>query len=158
DRVARESIEYLYEIFRRRPARGEKLGALAWHLGTGYFVKAMREVKRRFDAIEVDRLRVKPIVKITGEFYLQTVEGAPNYNIPRWLAAEGADVYPAASTIWRDYLMRLAAQEFEDHIGIPPKARLKLGGIRLGQTLLRWTHARMRAALGNVPRGLPDQY
>ena len=29
-------------------------------------------------------------VKITGEFYLQTVEGDPNYNIHRWLEAEGA--------------------------------------------------------------------
>ena len=37
---------------------------------------------RKFDAIEVDRLRVKPIVKITGEFYLQTVEGDPQLQHP----------------------------------------------------------------------------
>ena len=157
-RVARESIEHLYEVFLKRPRRGKKWGALAWHLGTGYFAKAMREVRRRFDAIEVDRLRVKPVVKITGEFYLQTVEGDPNYNIHRWLEAEGAEVYPAAITIWLDYLMRLAGQEFEDHIGIDKHARLKLGGIRAGQGLLRWTHARMRRAMGDVPHELPDQY
>ena len=34
----------------------------------------MTAVRRRFAEVEVDRLRMKPIVKITGEFYLQTVE------------------------------------------------------------------------------------
>ena len=158
EKAARESVEYLYEVFRKRPRRGAKWGSLAWHLATPYFANAMKEVRRRFDAVEVDRLRVKPLVKITGEFYLQTVEGAPNYNIHRWLEAEGAEVYPAAITVWLDYLMRLAGQDFEDHIGIDRHARLKLAGIRTGQGLLRWTHGRMRGALGNVPRKLPDQY
>jgi predicted nucleotide-binding protein (sugar kinase/HSP70/actin superfamily) len=157
-RVSRECIEYLYEVFRKRPRRGEQWASLAWHLATPYFRNAMVEVRRRFDAIEVDRLRVKPVVKITGEFYLQTVEGDPNYNIHRWLETEGAEVYPAAITIWLDYLMRLAAQEFEDHIGLERHARLKLAAIRAAQALLRWTHGRMRAALGGVPRELPDQY
>lgn len=158
EKAARESIEHLYEVFRKRPWRGRKWGSLAWHLATGYFARAMREVRQRFDEVEVDRLRVKPVVKITGEFYLQTVEGDPNYNIHRWLEAEGGEVYPAAITIWLDYLMRLAAQNFEDHAGIERHARLKLAGIRAGQALLRWTHARMRRALDDVPRPLPDQY
>lgn len=157
-RVSRDCIEYLYEVLRKRPRRGEKWGALAWHVLTPYFRNAMAEVRRRFDAIEVDRLRVKPLVKITGEFYLQTVEGDPNYNIHRWLEAEGAEVYPAAITIWLDYLMRLAGQELEDHIGIDRHARMKLAGIRAGQAILRWTYNRMRSALGGVPRELPDQY
>jgi len=157
-RVAKESVEYLYRAFLDRPRRGKKWGALAWHVATPYFVNAMREVRRRFDQIEVDRLRVKPLVKITGEFYLQTVEGDPNYNIHRWLEAEGAEVYPAAITIWLDYLMRLAGQEFEDHIGIERYARLKLAGIKVGQGGLRWTYARMRHALGDVPHEMPDQY
>jgi predicted nucleotide-binding protein (sugar kinase/HSP70/actin superfamily) len=54
--------------------------------------------------------------------------------------------------------MRLAAQEFEDHVGIERHARLKLAGMRAAQALLRWTYNRMRAALGAVPRELPDQY
>jgi predicted nucleotide-binding protein (sugar kinase/HSP70/actin superfamily) len=158
ERVSREAVEYVYDVFRNRPWRGRKWSTLAWHLGTNYFAAAMREVRRRFDRIEVDRLRVRPLVKITGEFYLQTVEGDPNYNIHRWLEAEGAEVYPAAITIWLDYLMRLAGQEFEDHIGLDRHARLKLAGIRAGQALLRWTHGRMRRAMGEVPREMPDQY
>jgi predicted nucleotide-binding protein (sugar kinase/HSP70/actin superfamily) len=157
-RVSRECIEHLYEVFRRRPWRGAGWGSALWHVATPYFARAMREVRRRFAAIEVDRLRVKPLVKITGEFYLQTVEGEPNYNIHRWLESEGAEVYPAGITIWLDYLMRHAGQDFEDHIGVDRYARLKLGGIRAGQTLLNWTHARMRRALGGVPREMPDQY
>ena len=98
-------------------------------------------------------------MKITGEFYVQTVEGAPNYNIHRWLEAEGAEVYPAAITIWIDYLLRFAGQDVEDHIGIDRYARLKLAGIRTAQGLLRWTYDRMRRAHGRRARmTLPDQY
>jgi predicted nucleotide-binding protein (sugar kinase/HSP70/actin superfamily) len=158
EKAARESVEYLYEVFRKRPRRGEKWGSLAWHLVTPYFVNAMKEVRRRFDEVEVDRLRVKPIVKITGEFYLQTVEGDPNYNIHRWLEAEGAEVYPAAIAIWLDYLMRLAGQDFEDHIGIQKHARLKFRGIRTGQAALRWIYRRARRSLGDAPHAIPDQY
>lgn len=158
DRVSREAVEYLYEVFRNRPLRGNKWGALAWHLTTGYFTKAMREVRRRFDRIEVDRLRVKPLVKITGEFYLQTVEGEPNYNIHRWLESEGAEVYPTSISIWIDYLWRLAEQDAEDHIGIARGARRKLLGVRINQLVLRSTYSRMRRALGNMPREMLDQY
>jgi hypothetical protein len=54
--------------------------------------RALGEIHRKFSTIEVDRQRVKPAVKIPGEFYLQTVEGDPNYNIHRWLKAEGAQI------------------------------------------------------------------
>jgi predicted nucleotide-binding protein (sugar kinase/HSP70/actin superfamily) len=106
----------------------------------------------------VDRLRVKPVVKITGEFYLQTVEGAPNHDIHRWLEREGAEVYPAAITVWLDYLLRHAGQKAEDHIGLERGARRKAAGVRAGHALLRWTYDRMRRAAGGVPRVLPDQY
>ena len=156
-RAAKDSTEILYQAFRQRPKRGEKWGALAWHLATPYFVDVMKRVRRRFDEVEVDRLRMKPLVKITGEFYLQTVEGDPNYNIHRWLEGEGAEVYPAAITIWFDYLMRLAAQEFEDRIGVSRGARLKAGAIHAAQGLLRWTYGRMARALNGVPHDMPEQ-
>jgi predicted nucleotide-binding protein (sugar kinase/HSP70/actin superfamily) len=158
ERVARESVEHLFETFRKSPVRGKKWSAPVWYLMSDYFKQALREVHRRFEGIEVDRLRVKPVVKITGEFYLQTVEGDPNYNIHHWLEAEGAEVYPAAITIWLDYLMRLAGQDYEDHIGIDRLARLKLGGIKTGMRLLRRTYDGMRRALGDLPHEMPDQY
>lgn len=158
DRVVRAAIDDLHRVFRERPRRGGRgVGSALWHLGTGYFVEAMRDVRRRFDAIELDRLRVKPVVKITGEFYMQTVEGEPNHNIHRWLEAEGAEVYPAAITVWLDYLMRLAVQDHDDRIGIKPGARRNAAMLRLAQQLLVWTHGRMRNALGGAPRTLPPQ-
>jgi predicted nucleotide-binding protein (sugar kinase/HSP70/actin superfamily) len=158
ERVVKESIEHLYEAFRDSPVNGKKWTTPLWYLMSDYYVQALRDVRRRFDEIEVDRLRVKPVVKITGEFYLQTVEGDPNYNIHRWLEAEGAEVYPAAITIWLDYLMRHAGQDYEDHIGIDRMARLKLGGVRTGMKLLRRTYDSMRRALGDLPHEMPDQY
>ena len=158
ERVSRECIELLYETFRDRPVRSGKWGAAAWHIATPYFVKTLEEVHRRFGRIEVDRLRVKPVVKITGEFYLQTVEGEPNYNIHRWLESEGAEVYPAAVAIWLDYLLRMAAQQAEDRIGVVRHARLKRATLRAAQGLLRWSYNRMRRALGNLPHEMPDQY
>jgi predicted nucleotide-binding protein (sugar kinase/HSP70/actin superfamily) len=158
DRVVRESIDELAEAFRRRPRRGKKTGSLLWHLATPYFVRALRNVLRKFEAIEVDKLQPKPLVKITGEFYLQTVEGDPNYNIHRWLEAEGAEVCPAPIVVWLDYLFRVHIQQLEDYVGIDRMARFKLARARLLQKALGWTYNRMRAALGNIPHEIPDQY
>jgi predicted nucleotide-binding protein (sugar kinase/HSP70/actin superfamily) len=158
DEVVRECVDHLAEVFRKRPHRGAKWSAVAWHLSTGYFVKALREVFKRFEAIDVDRLQVKPVVKITGEFYLQTVEGDPNYNIHRWLEQEGAEVYPAAIAVWLDYLIRVQVQAMEDYVGIDRGARAKVAALRAVQRIYAWSYNRLRAALGNIPHEMPDQY
>ncbi len=154
--VVKESVEVLYQAFRARPQKGPWQSVL-WYLTTGYFARVMRRIRAKFDAIEVDRLRVKPTVKITGEFYLQTVEGDPNYNIHRWLEAEGAEVYPAGITVWMDYLLRLGLQRFEDYSGIEKGARLKLGIGRAVQAIYRATFNRLRRAMGNLPHDIPYQ-
>jgi predicted nucleotide-binding protein (sugar kinase/HSP70/actin superfamily) len=155
--VVEESIDDLSEVFRNRPRLTPKR-SLLWHLTTPYFARALRRVHDRFAEIEVDRLRVKPKVKITGEFYLQTVEGEPNYNIHRWLESEGAEVYPAAITIWMDYLLRMGLQRFEDYSGIEKGARLKLGLGRLAQGIYRLNVNRLRRAMGNLPHDIPSQF
>src|SRR6266704_7142276 len=157
DAVARESIEYLFQVFRDRPKRSA-YRSLVWHLTSSYFTKALREIHRKFSTIEVDRLRVKPTVKITGEFYLQTVEGDPNYNIHRWLESEGAEVYPAPVAVWFDYWMRFYVQIFEDYRGIDRFAGAKITSVKALQRAFRWTYNRLRAALNTIPHELPDQY
>jgi predicted nucleotide-binding protein (sugar kinase/HSP70/actin superfamily) len=158
DAAVKESVELLAAAFENRPHKGEKWGALVWHLSTNYFVKALREVFARFEAIEVDRLQPKPVVKITGEFYLQTVEGDPNYNIHRWLESEGAEVYPAPVAVWLDYLIRFQVQAIEDYVGVDRSARAKMAGLKAIQRVFGWTYNRMRAALGDIPHEMPDQY
>jgi predicted nucleotide-binding protein (sugar kinase/HSP70/actin superfamily) len=158
DRVLRESVEYLYEVFRRRPVRGKRWSALAWHVLTRYFTDALGEVKKKWDAIEVDRLRVKPKVKITGEFWLQTHEGDGNYNIKRWLEQEGAEVVAPPIAVWLDYWMRFYVGELEEHRRTDRYAGLKMRAIKTLQWIFRTTYNRLRKSLGYLPNELPDQY
>ncbi len=157
DRVVKEGVELLCEAFRRRPAVRGHWRNMAWHVATDYFRKPLREICRRFGAIAVDRLRPKPIVMITGEFYLQTVEGEPNYNLHRWLEQEGAEVHPAPVAIWLDYLIRVHRQAAEDHFGIDRTARWHAFQARSLDLLLRVSYGRLRRACGSLPHAIPSQ-
>ena len=158
DRVLKESVEELYLAFKNRPKKDGKLTAVAWHLLTGYFTGALRDVKKRWDAIEVDRLLVKPRVKITGEFWLQTHEGEGNYNIKRWLEREGAEVIPPPIAVWLDYLFFFSQMRLEERLASGDKTvKGKIRTIRLTRRFFRWTHNRLRRALGNLPVPLADQ-
>ena len=158
DQVLRESVEYLYEVFRRRPAHNKRWSTVTWHILTNYFTNALREVKRKWDGLQVDRLRVKPKVKITGEFWLQTHEGDGNYNIKRWLEEEGAEVVAPPIAIWLDYWMRFYVAEFEDRKKVDRYAPLKIQALRTLQWVFRSTYNRLRKSLGYLPNELPDQY
>jgi len=159
DEVLRESIEYMWEAFRNRPIKeGNKWRILAWHLFSDYFTDALREVKKKWDAIEVDRLQVKPKVKITGEFWLQTHEGDGNYNIKRWLEEEGAELIPPPIAVWLDYLLRSNTEKILDKKLIDKRAPLKVKVIRSLQRLYGWNFNRLRKALGYLPYEMPDQY
>ncbi|RMH79445.1 MAG: hypothetical protein D6674_07885 [Acidobacteria bacterium] len=157
DRVVRESIELLYEKLKSRPIKGKKLLSLAWHVVTDYFVKALREVRELWDGVEVDRLRVKPRVKITGEFWLQTHEGDGNYNIKRWLEKEGAEVIPPPIAVWMDYLINMELFKLEDSKGYVKKYHLKKFAIGTIASLYKLVYNRLRKALNYIPNPLPDQ-
>ena len=157
DKALKESIEYLYQVFKERPYKGKVYGVMAWHYFTRYFTKALREVLKKWDAVEVDRLRVKPKVKITGEFWVQTHEGDGNYNIKRWLEQENAEVIVPPIAVWFDYLMQFAANGYEDQIGVKKGSRLKLFGIHLLKRIYRRAYDRLRRTLNNLPQEMPDQ-
>jgi len=55
--------------------------------------------------IEYDFTRVKPIVKITGEFWAQTTEGDGNLNMHRFLEDNGAQVIPEPLSNWIMYIL-----------------------------------------------------
>ncbi len=152
DRVLKDATERMYQAFRNRPTSKTKVGAALWHLLTGHFTGALRDVKRMFDAIEVDRLRVKPVVKITGEFWLQTHEGEGNYNMKRWLEQEGAEVIPPPVCVWLDYLLHQASRKLADK-GDKKKSRQ----IRWIRSAYRWVYNRMRKAVDGVPAAMVDQ-
>ncbi len=86
-----------YEFF-SRARRGHVadvvsiLGKIRYHLGARDWRKALARARNRLDEVEVDWLRVKPVVKVTGEFYSAISEGDANYNLYRFLESEGAEV------------------------------------------------------------------
>jgi predicted nucleotide-binding protein (sugar kinase/HSP70/actin superfamily) len=157
DQVLRESADYLYEVFRKRPIQKNKWGVLAWHFLTDYFADAMREVRKKWDSIEVDRLQVKPKIKITGEFWLQTHEGDGNYNIKNWLEQEGAEVLPPPVSVWLGYLLHTPIWRLEKKKGAEKRVGLKIAMIRGIERLYVGTYNRMRKAMSKVPYELPDQ-
>ena len=74
--------------------------------------------------IEVDRLRVKPIVKITGEFWAQTTEGDGNFNMFHFLEREGAQVLVEPIGTWIMYMIHQVIQKYNDFKGLEEGAVL----------------------------------
>jgi predicted nucleotide-binding protein (sugar kinase/HSP70/actin superfamily) len=126
------------------------------------------------DDVEVDRLRVKPVVKITGEFWAQTTESDGNFGMFGFLEREGAHVLVEPLGGWILYLlhsMRARLPLRRGGGGAPDgplvervRQRLRddrwLAGrwllLEVGERLYRHLYDRVRRSLG-VVHGLVDQ-
>ena len=200
DRVFEEAVDELARMLReRRPfeileatsgwlreylSRPEKkklkntlntLGKIREHLYGKTYIEALEACRARLDAIEVDRLRVKPIVKITGEFWAQTTEGDGNFNMFRFLEREGAQVLVEPIATWVAYLLYQAkynaqrqkkvdgyAQHIEWHhfrkrFAIEMKYRKKVLGLRAGEVLWEHFYHRVIRMLGGITHELVPQ-
>ncbi|HOL71571.1 MAG TPA: hypothetical protein PLA43_01530 [Bryobacteraceae bacterium] len=189
DRVLKDSVERLAEVFRtRRPWQlGAKLngrlksateyaGKFLHQLLSDEYTRVLQECRDRFDSIEVDRLRVKPIVKITGEFWAQTTEGDGNFNMFRFLEREGAQVLVEPVGTWITYMLHQVVQKYRDRKGLdegaalPPiwrvdkRARIeldyrrKVAKLKLAEAIFRREYHRVVKALGGLAHELVDQY
>ena len=78
------------------------------HLRGREYRIALAAARARLDRVEVDRLRVKPVVRITGEFWAATTEGAGNFDMFRFLEREGAEVRIDPIGGWVMYLLHQA--------------------------------------------------
>ncbi|HVX66660.1 MAG TPA: hypothetical protein VHA11_08670 [Bryobacteraceae bacterium] len=192
DRALEAALEQVREVFRTR--QPWKLGSnLAKYLGgfkdtaeyMGKFVNQLKsdeytsvleKCRDRFDQIEVDRLRVKPIVKITGEFWAQTTEGDGNFNMFRFLQKEGAQVLVEPIGTWITYMIHQVVQKYGDAKGLeegatlPPvwqvnkRARIevgyraKLAKLKLAEAIFKREYHRVVEALGGLAHHLVDQY
>ena len=81
------------------------------HLKGKEFRDALSRCRKRMDGIAIDRTRLKPVVKVVGEFWAQTTEGGGNYRIFDFLEKEGAEVQPEAIGTWLAYLMAHARMQ-----------------------------------------------
>jgi predicted nucleotide-binding protein (sugar kinase/HSP70/actin superfamily) len=151
------------------------LGKIREHLFGTVYVDALHQVKELIDTIEVDRTRIKPIVKITGEFWAQTTEGDGNFNMFAFLEREGAQVLPEPIATWAAYLMyqgkynherRKAVEEHQRQLAwwnLKDRAKLELkyagkfAGITVGESLWRYFYHRVIRELGGLTHELIPQ-
>jgi predicted nucleotide-binding protein (sugar kinase/HSP70/actin superfamily) len=148
-----------------------------WHehmWGTDY-LSALHAARERLNSIEVDRTRVKPVVKITGEFWAQLTEGDGNFHMFEFLEREGAQVLVEPIATWVGYLMYQAKanavakwpvnrphanpkwyeakKRFANYIGL----RKKLWGIGAGERMWNFFYNRTIKHLGGIAHQLVPQ-
>ncbi len=125
--------------------------------------RALRRVSRVLRNLKTDDTRVKPKVKVIGEFWAQTTEGDGNYRLFRWLEEEGAEVMTEPVGTWIDYVFHEQIQYARDRLGLPKnpmgkKATLGvLGQLIVARWLFRAAYAGYRGALRFRPSPLPSQ-
>lgn len=108
-----------FEIMERAPAwsRGylkrhdkfmrfcNSMGKVRENLYGKPYLEALEACRERIDQVEIDRTKVKPVVKITGEFWASLTEGDGNFNMFRFLEREGAQVIVEPVATWVAYLL-----------------------------------------------------
>ncbi|MDH5590623.1 MAG: activator of (R)-2-hydroxyglutaryl-CoA dehydratase [Gemmatimonadota bacterium] len=195
DRVTDEALDHLYEFFLHRdrfeleaswvrPLAGTRFRKTAEFFGklTSDTLRhdldeTMAGVRGLYDdAVTLDPFRVKPIVKIIGEFWAQTTEGAGNFHIHRFLEREGAEAYVVRSLfnrisymLWQHKHMtrdrkglhglrgkeKLRVKELAEHY---LRFARKWGMLTAGEKLLRRKNEKLLEALGGTLHSMPSQY
>jgi predicted nucleotide-binding protein (sugar kinase/HSP70/actin superfamily) len=198
DRIFREAVDGLCQDLKNRRAFEIETVAPAWakpkfttnkilrntfnvfgkwheHMWGKDYLNALRNARRKMDSIEVDRTRVKPVVKITGEFWAQITEGDGNFHMFEFLEREGAQVIVEPIATWVAYLMYQAKahaiakwpvsrphrnpkwyelnKQFANYIGL----RKKLWGIGAGQRMWNFFYHRTIEHLGGITHHLVPQ-
>ncbi len=192
DRTLEQIMDYMHDVFvRHQPWRvGDKLvrylggfkdtaeyiGKFLKQIAGDEITAPLARCREMFDHIEVDRLRIKPIVKITGEFWAQTTEGDGNFNMFRFLEREGAQVLVEPVGTWILYMIHQVVQKYRDLKGLeegavlPPLWRLdkrakiewnyrnKIAKLKLAEAVFRREYRRLIEAMGGLAHDLVDQY
>lgn len=147
EKALQKSLDMLYHAFKNRKN----------------ILFTLREARRVLEGIDVDYLRVKPKVKILGEFWAQTTEGDGNYRLPGWLEEEGCQVLVEPVSGWLDYLIWFSKGYVVDRIkarkGLTTKLNLASAflQLKLAGWLLRFHYNLYRWAIGFVNSPLPSQ-
>jgi hypothetical protein len=137
DQVLDEAVERLGDVFAtpRLPSGrlksaidgvggrwppGRQATAIAARLRDRRLAHVLSDVHTMLGRIEVDRTRLRPIVKVTGEFWAQTTEGDGNFGMFRFLEGEGAQVIVEPVGTWITYLLHQAKQRSVDRKASAP--------------------------------------
>jgi predicted nucleotide-binding protein (sugar kinase/HSP70/actin superfamily) len=151
------------------------LGKVLNHLYAEDFLNVMHFARERLNQVEVDRTRVKPIVKVTGEFWAQLTEGDGNFNMFTFLEQEGAQVDVEPIGCWVTYLLSQARAnadakkgldapypgarwwELKEQLANEWKFRKKWLLLRLSEGIWNRQHARTARHLGGLTHRLVPQ-
>ncbi len=139
------------------------------------YLGALQAAREKLNSIEVDRTKVKPVVKITGEFWAQLTEGDGNFHMFEFLEREGAQVLVEPIATWVAYLMYQAKahaiakwpvnrphrnpkwyeakKQFFNYIGL----HKKLWGIGAGQRMWNFFYHRTIRQMGGITHHLVPQ-
>jgi predicted nucleotide-binding protein (sugar kinase/HSP70/actin superfamily) len=197
DRVFKEVMTELSDAFRNRTPFEIMKRAPAWatrrletrntlrgtlntlgKLGDRWYGQQTRDAlaaaEAKLAAVEVDRLRVKPVVKITGEFFAQTTEGDGNFKMFQFLEREGAQVMVEPVGNWIMYLLWQAREKYLEKRRVEgPKLawwalgrllkdqlqlRGKLASYATGRAIYNAQYNRMIRGLGGLAHPLTDQF
>lgn len=139
------------------------------------YLDALETCRAKIDEIEVDRTKVKPVVKITGEFWASLTEGDGNFNMFRFLEREGAQVLTEPVATWVAYLLcqakakalhnklarahveRLKWYDFRTKFKREFAYEMKVLGLNVGEVLWEYFYHRVGKKLGGLQHHLVDQ-
>jgi predicted nucleotide-binding protein (sugar kinase/HSP70/actin superfamily) len=172
--VPRSAAKFLsrHKILRHTLGVIHKLRA---HLYGKEFREVMERCRRRINTIEVDRTRVRPVIKIIGEFWAQTTEGDGNYRMFEFLEREGAHVRTEILGTWVTYLLAHAQIQMHPRRGLDSKCeepgrrqlmqrlknelnyQKKLKLLALGEWMYEHEYHRIVKMLGNTAHRLVPQ-
>jgi predicted nucleotide-binding protein (sugar kinase/HSP70/actin superfamily) len=194
DAALDEMVDFMHEVLKKKspwtvedrlgkamgkiPMKGavEYLGKFLNQLYSDDYIQALHKVRDRLNSIPADHFRVKPIVKVTGEFWAQTTEGDGNFNMFAFLNREGAQLIVEPIGTWIMYLIHQAIQSVSDRRGMeegtimPPMWRLdkhariewtyrrKLMQLKAAEIIFAREYHRIVEALGGTAHKLVDQY
>ncbi len=190
DKVLDESIEMLYKKFKAKkvfdynsklgklmsmiPAKDYIMKFVEQTIGNEY-LDTVREIKNNFNKIKIDRTKMKPIVKITGEFWAQTTEGDGNFNMFPFLEREGAQLLVEPIATWILYMLHQAKSTLKDEKGLKLEGELgnklsfmekmklekdfkkNMALLTLAETIFEHEYDRIRKVFDNMPHEIVDQ-
>lgn len=186
DLSARMRDRTMFEIMDRAPAwaasrletrKGLRstlntLGKIGDHWYGRQTREALATARERLATIEVDRLRVKPVVKVTGEFFAQTTEGDGNFKMFAFLEREGAQVIVEPIGNWIMYLLWQARERYLEKrrveavqapwwqvrrmAGATLRHRSRLASYAIGRRIFERQYERLVEDLGDIGHRLTD--
>lgn len=194
DRIVEELSTFLrsrpvFEVLERSPgwvstplAKKKKLkdvlntlGKVREHLYGKPYADALARCREMVGKVELDRLRVKPTVKVIGEFWAQLTESDGNFNMFSFLESEGAHVLVDSIGTWVTYLLHQAKTiarekraldaphsgatwwEIKKHLRNQLSYQKRWIPLTLGESIWARQYQRVVEALGNIARPLPSQ-